>query len=128
MYVNVMGLKLELQTGSDTCMKAQSEVSLSSSLLSPQPAAVPLSPRRHGDDIDDEDDRDLNKTLGVQRFQQILSPSSWLPAEQHRPFNQEDLEGELTNATQSFLLHRECRSLTWMNKTSSHSASFYPIH
>ncbi|XP_026792213.3 anion exchange protein 2a [Pangasianodon hypophthalmus] len=57
------------------------------------PAAVPLSPRRHGDHIDDEDDGDLNKTLGVQRFQQILSPAPRLPAEQHRTFNQEDLEG-----------------------------------
>ncbi|XP_046707207.1 anion exchange protein 2a isoform X1 [Silurus meridionalis] len=56
-------------------------------------AAVPLSPRRHGDDIDDEDDGDLNKTLGVQRFQQILSPAPRLPLEQHRTFNQEDLEG-----------------------------------
>ncbi|KAF4089653.1 hypothetical protein AMELA_G00069080 [Ameiurus melas] len=55
-------------------------------------AAVPVSPRRHGDDINDEDDGDLNKTLGVQSFQQILSPAPRLPAEQHRTFNQEDLE------------------------------------
>ncbi|KAM9501724.1 anion exchange protein 2a isoform 2-T3 [Clarias gariepinus] len=57
------------------------------------PAAVPLSPRRHGDDVDDDDDGDLNRTLGVQRFQQILSPAPRLPAEQHRTFNQEDVEG-----------------------------------
>lgn len=91
-------------------MEAQPEVSLSSlvsSLLSPQPAAMPLSPRRHGDDINDEDDGDLNKTLGVQRFQQILSPASRLPAEQHRTFNQEDLEGKITSTTQRFHLPPE---------------------
>lgn len=55
---------------------------------------MPVSPRRHGDDINDEDDGDLNKTLGVQSFQQILSPAPRLPAEQHRTFNQEDLEGK----------------------------------
>lgn len=85
-------------------MEAQSEVSLCSSLLSPQPAAVPLSPRRHGDNIDDEDDCDLNKTLGVQRFQQILSPAQRLPDEQHRTFNQEDLEGKSTDTNQHHLL------------------------
>lgn len=87
-------------------MEAQTEVSPCSSPLSPQPAAVPLSPRRHGDDIDDDDDGDLNKTLGVQRFQQILSPAQRLPAEQHRTFNQEDLEGKITGKNQRFLLHK----------------------
>ncbi|XP_062849946.1 anion exchange protein 2a [Trichomycterus rosablanca] len=52
--------------------------------------AVPLSPLRHADG--DDDDGDLNKTLGVQRFQQILSPAPRLPAEQHRTFNEEDFE------------------------------------
>lgn len=56
---------------------------------------MPLSPRRHGDDVDDDDDGDLNRTLGVQRFQQILSPAPRLPAEQHRTFNQEDVEGKI---------------------------------
>uniref|UniRef100_A0A3B4CVF3 Anion exchange protein n=1 Tax=Pygocentrus nattereri TaxID=42514 RepID=A0A3B4CVF3_PYGNA len=55
------------------------------------PAAVLLPPRRHADDEDD-DDGDLNKTLGVQRFQQILSPAPRVPAEQHRTFNEEDFE------------------------------------
>lgn len=86
-----------MQESSETWMEAQPEVSFCSSLLSPQPAAVPLSPRRHGDDMDDEDDGDLNKTLGVQRFQQILSPAQRLPAEQHRTFNQEDLEGKVSS-------------------------------
>lgn len=40
----------------------------------------------------DDDDGDLNKTLGVQRFQQILSPAQRMPAEQHRTFNEEDFE------------------------------------
>uniref|UniRef100_A0A3B4CQY6 Anion exchange protein n=1 Tax=Pygocentrus nattereri TaxID=42514 RepID=A0A3B4CQY6_PYGNA len=39
-----------------------------------------------------DDDGDLNKTLGVQRFQQILSPAPRVPAEQHRTFNEEDFE------------------------------------
>ncbi|TSK82138.1 Anion exchange protein 2 [Bagarius yarrelli] len=57
------------------------------------PAAVPLSPpRRHGENINDEDG-DLNKTLEVQRFKQILFPAQRIPDEQHRTFNQEDLEG-----------------------------------
>ncbi|KAI4900321.1 hypothetical protein NFI96_028607 [Prochilodus magdalenae] len=55
------------------------------------PAPVPLPPRRHDDD-DDDDDGDLNKTLGVQRFQQILSPAPRVPTEQHRTFNEEDFE------------------------------------
>uniref|UniRef100_A0A673KDG5 Anion exchange protein n=1 Tax=Sinocyclocheilus rhinocerous TaxID=307959 RepID=A0A673KDG5_9TELE len=35
---------------------------------------------------------DLNKTLGVQRFQQILTPPQRVPIEQHRTFNEEDFE------------------------------------
>ncbi|XP_066537949.1 anion exchange protein 2a [Hoplias malabaricus] len=56
------------------------------------PAAVNLPPQRRDDDDDDDDDLDLNKTLGVQRFQQILSPAPRVPAEQHRVFNEEDFE------------------------------------
>ncbi|XP_031419098.1 anion exchange protein 2a isoform X2 [Clupea harengus] len=41
---------------------------------------------------DDEDERDLNKTLGVERFQQILKPPPRLPSEKHRNFNEEDFE------------------------------------
>ncbi|XP_034562277.1 anion exchange protein 2b [Notolabrus celidotus] len=54
------------------------EVSTASSHGSPRP--------------DDEDDGDLNKALGVQRFQQILSPASVIPDEQHHNYHEEDIE------------------------------------
>ncbi|XP_028288075.1 anion exchange protein 2b isoform X2 [Parambassis ranga] len=41
---------------------------------------------------EEEDDGDLNKALGVQRFQQILSPSSVVPDEQHHSYHEEDIE------------------------------------
>ncbi|XP_044195417.1 anion exchange protein 2b isoform X2 [Thunnus albacares] len=40
---------------------------------------------------EEEDDGDLNKALGVQRFQQILSPSA-VPDEQHHNYHEEDIE------------------------------------
>uniref|UniRef100_A0A8C7QNZ7 Anion exchange protein n=1 Tax=Oncorhynchus mykiss TaxID=8022 RepID=A0A8C7QNZ7_ONCMY len=39
-----------------------------------------------------EDEGDLNKSLGVQRFQQILSSAPRVPDEQHRTYNEEDFE------------------------------------
>lgn len=41
---------------------------------------------------EDEDDGDLNKALGVQRFQQILSPAAAVPDEQHHTYHEEDIE------------------------------------
>ncbi|KAE8279741.1 Anion exchange protein 2 [Larimichthys crocea] len=41
---------------------------------------------------DEEDDGDLNKALGVQRFQQILSPAAVVPDEQHHSYHEEDIE------------------------------------
>ncbi|KAM6977627.1 anion exchange protein 2-like [Aplochiton taeniatus] len=41
---------------------------------------------------EEEDEGDLNKALGVQRFQQILTPDSRVPDEQHRTYNEEDFE------------------------------------
>ncbi|XP_071340971.1 anion exchange protein 2b isoform X4 [Trachinotus anak] len=41
---------------------------------------------------EEEDDGDLNKALGVQRFQQILSPASVVPDEQHHNYHEEDIE------------------------------------
>ncbi|XP_070709125.1 anion exchange protein 2b isoform X2 [Pempheris klunzingeri] len=41
---------------------------------------------------EEEDDGDLNKALGVQRFQQILSPASAVPDEQHHNYHEEDIE------------------------------------
>uniref|UniRef100_A0A672LUL1 Anion exchange protein 2-like n=1 Tax=Sinocyclocheilus grahami TaxID=75366 RepID=A0A672LUL1_SINGR len=40
----------------------------------------------------EEEEGDLNKALGVQRFQQILSPTPRVPSEQHRTYNEEDFE------------------------------------
>ncbi|KAM6971022.1 anion exchange protein 2b isoform 2-T2 [Tautogolabrus adspersus] len=54
------------------------EVSAASSHGSPRP--------------EEEDDGDLNKALGVQRFQQILSPASVIPDEQHHNYHEEDIE------------------------------------
>ncbi|XP_039982294.1 anion exchange protein 2b isoform X2 [Xiphias gladius] len=41
---------------------------------------------------EEEDDGDLNKALGVQRFQQILSPAPVVPDEQHHNYHEEDIE------------------------------------
>ncbi|XP_060920797.1 anion exchange protein 2b isoform X2 [Labrus mixtus] len=41
---------------------------------------------------EEDDDGDLNKALGVQRFQQILSPASVIPDEQHHIYHEEDIE------------------------------------
>ncbi|KAG5841838.1 hypothetical protein ANANG_G00171220 [Anguilla anguilla] len=52
-------------------------------------AGVP-APRVAG--REEEEERDLNKALGVERFQQILHPAPRGPAEQHRVYNEEDFE------------------------------------
>uniref|UniRef100_A0AAQ4RQW8 Anion exchange protein n=1 Tax=Gasterosteus aculeatus aculeatus TaxID=481459 RepID=A0AAQ4RQW8_GASAC len=39
-----------------------------------------------------DDEGDLNKALGVQRFQQILSPAAAVPDEQHHNYHEEDIE------------------------------------
>lgn len=41
---------------------------------------------------DEEEDGDLNKALGVHRFQQILSPASTVPDEQLHNYHEEDIE------------------------------------
>ncbi|XP_059182588.1 anion exchange protein 2b isoform X1 [Centropristis striata] len=41
---------------------------------------------------EEEDDGDLNKALGVQRFQQILSPAAVVPDDQHHNYHEEDIE------------------------------------
>ncbi|XP_053268424.1 anion exchange protein 2b isoform X3 [Pleuronectes platessa] len=53
----------------------------------PSSSSVHVTPRP-----EEEDDGDLNKALGVQRFQQILSPASVVPDEQHHPYHDEDIE------------------------------------
>uniref|UniRef100_A0A673GSX7 Anion exchange protein n=1 Tax=Sinocyclocheilus rhinocerous TaxID=307959 RepID=A0A673GSX7_9TELE len=41
---------------------------------------------------EEEEEGDLNKALGVQRFQQILSPTPRVRSEHHRTYNEEDFE------------------------------------
>lgn len=53
----------------------------------PAPSSLHGAPHR-----EEEDERDLNKALGVQRFQQILSPASVIPDEQHHNYHEEDIE------------------------------------
>ncbi|KAJ8397395.1 hypothetical protein AAFF_G00439440 [Aldrovandia affinis] len=50
-------------------------------------APAPRSARR-----EEDEERDLNKALGVERFQQILHPAPRAPEEQHRMYNEEDFE------------------------------------
>uniref|UniRef100_A0A8C7W3Q6 Anion exchange protein n=1 Tax=Oncorhynchus mykiss TaxID=8022 RepID=A0A8C7W3Q6_ONCMY len=70
---------------SDTNVAANTKNAVTSAPVQPPP-----SPRRIDDDEDEE--RDLNKTLGVQRFQQILHPPARGPPEKHRAYNEEDFE------------------------------------
>ncbi|KAL1280479.1 hypothetical protein QQF64_015079, partial [Cirrhinus molitorella] len=65
-----------------------SDVTSAAGLTRHLPVAVHSPPQR----CDDDDEGDLNKTLGVQRFQQILTPPQRVPIEQHRTFNEEDFE------------------------------------
>lgn len=65
-----------------------------SSLSSSQPEAPSASSMRGAVE---EDEGDLNKSLGVQRFQQILSSAPRVPDEQHRTYNEEDFECKHTH-------------------------------
>ncbi|KAM3860224.1 anion exchange protein 2-like [Diretmus argenteus] len=56
------------------------------------PEAAAASSSRGTSRPEEEDDGDLNKALGVQRFQQILSPAAVVPDEQHRNYHEEDIE------------------------------------
>lgn len=58
-----------------------------------QPEAS-VQPVRGSQRSEEEEDGDLNKALGVQRFQHILSPTPRVPGEQHRVYNEEDFECE----------------------------------
>ncbi|XP_077952180.1 anion exchange protein 2b isoform X2 [Gasterosteus aculeatus] len=61
-------------------------------LYSLKPEA-PTASTQHGAPHPEEDDEgDLNKALGVQRFQQILSPAAAVPDEQHHNYHEEDIE------------------------------------
>ncbi|KAM9775579.1 anion exchange protein 2b isoform X1 [Syngnathus typhle] len=50
------------------------------------------SSSRRPPQVDDDDDGDLNKALGVERFQHILKPSTSVPDEQHHNYHEEDIE------------------------------------
>ena len=57
-----------------------------------QPDAPPTSLLHGTARRDEEDDGDLNKALGVHRFQQILSPAAAVPDEQLHNYHEEDIE------------------------------------
>ncbi|XP_034718108.1 anion exchange protein 2b isoform X5 [Etheostoma cragini] len=57
---------------------------------------------------DEEDEGDLNKALGVQRFQQILSPAAAVPDDQHHNYHEEDIE---YNRHSSHHIHRPLSKL-----------------
>lgn len=72
-------------------------------LFALQPEA-PAASSLHGTPRpEEEDDGDLNKALGVQRFQQILSPAAAVPDEQHHNYHEEDIECK--RPVVSLLLH-----------------------
>uniref|UniRef100_A0A8D3CA72 Anion exchange protein n=1 Tax=Scophthalmus maximus TaxID=52904 RepID=A0A8D3CA72_SCOMX len=56
------------------------------------PEALAASSLHGTPQSEEEDDGDLNKALGVQRFQQILSPAAVVPDEQHHNYHEEDIE------------------------------------
>ncbi|KAM8823217.1 anion exchange protein 2b isoform 3-T5 [Spinachia spinachia] len=59
----------------------------------PHSPEAPTASTQHGAPHREEDDEgDLNKALGVQRFQQILSPAAAVPDEQHHNYHEEDIE------------------------------------
>uniref|UniRef100_A0A8C7JY97 Anion exchange protein n=1 Tax=Oncorhynchus kisutch TaxID=8019 RepID=A0A8C7JY97_ONCKI len=60
--------------------------------LNNMPEAPPASTQQGAQQADEEDEGDLNKALGVQRFQQIISPAPRIPDEQHRTYSEEDFE------------------------------------
>lgn len=59
--------------------------------MQPESSAQPV---RVSQRPEEEEDGDLNKALGVQRFQQILNPTPRVPSEQHRVYNEKDFECE----------------------------------
>ncbi|XP_073345004.1 anion exchange protein 2b isoform X2 [Pagrus major] len=70
---------------------------------------APAASSRHGTPRrEEEDDGDLNKALGVQRFQQILSPAAVVPDEQHHNYHEEDIE---YNRHSSHHIHRPLSKL-----------------
>ncbi|XP_029002441.1 anion exchange protein 2b isoform X2 [Betta splendens] len=61
---------------------------VASVIHSPEAPASPLHSSPHPEE---EEDGDLNKALGIERFQQILSPTA-VPDEQHHNYHEEDIE------------------------------------
>lgn len=80
-------------------------LSQSCSFTSLQPEAAAASSLRVMARAEEEDDGDLNKALGVQRFQQILSPASRVPDEQHRNYHEEDIECKHAGAPSFIFTH-----------------------
>ncbi|XP_031705775.1 anion exchange protein 2b isoform X2 [Anarrhichthys ocellatus] len=79
---------------------------MASVIHSPEaPAASTLHGTPHPEE---EDEGDLNKALGVKRFQQILSPAAAVPDEQHHNYHEEDIE---YNRHSSHHIHRPLSKL-----------------
>lgn len=62
---------------------------VASVVLNPESSAQPV---RVSQRPEEEEDGDLNKALGIQRFQQILNTTPRVPGEQHRVYNERDFE------------------------------------
>lgn len=99
-------------------------------MLQPEaPAASSLhgSPRP-----EEEDDGDLNKALGVQRFQQILTPAAAVPDKEHHIYHDEDIECEraqkLHKAWRCFQLCANTSEIDVFICVSDHRHSSHHIH
>lgn len=84
-----------------------------------QPEAPAASSFHGSPRPEEEDDGDLNKALGVQRFQQILSPSAVVPDEQHHNYHEEDIECKHTVSATFTQLTRQVSDLFNARKTTT---------
>lgn len=94
-----------------------------------QPESPPASPLPRSE----EDDGDLNKALGVQRFQQILHPAATVPDDQHHSYHEEDIECERPVCvpviqTQEHLERLDCLCFLFFMYSADHRHSSHHIH
>ncbi|KAG7455363.1 hypothetical protein MATL_G00255920 [Megalops atlanticus] len=73
---------------SDSQDSSDLTAAVASVVHAPEPTAPPPRSGRR----DEDEEQDLNKALGVERFQQILHPAPRVPDEQHRIYNEEDIK------------------------------------
>lgn len=79
----------QTSTMSDPVTSDKLTSAVASVVLNPEASVQPV---RGSQRPEEEEDDDLNKALGVQRFQHILNPTPRVPGEQHRVYNEEDFE------------------------------------